>query len=134
GADDHTVTLWDVATGKERRPQGGHARPLLTLAFAPDGQSVATPSADGTVRLWHTTTGKEAGLIKGYGVYDLAYAPDGATLALAASGQDVPWYGLVLIETATGKERLLGEHGAAVKAVVFTPDGKTLISGGVDKT
>jgi RNA polymerase sigma factor (sigma-70 family) len=134
GADDHTVTLWDAATGKELRLQGGHSRPLLTLAFAPDGQTLATAGGDGTVRLWHTGTGKEVRLIEGYGVYDLAFAPDGGTLALAASHRDVPWYGLVLIDTATGKERRLAEHSAAVQAVVFTLDGKTLISGGVDKT
>lgn len=132
GAEDHTVTLWDVTTGKELRPQGAHSVP--PLAFAPDGQTLATASGEGTVRLWQTSTGKEVGLIKGYGVYDLAFSPDGGTLALAGSRHDVPWYGLVLIETATGKERRLGEHGAAVKAVLFTPDGKTLISGGVDKT
>ena len=127
GAEDHTVTLWDVTTGKELRPQGGPIGP--PLAFAPDGQTLATSSG-----LWQTSTGKEVRLIKGYGVYGFAFSPDGVTLALAASRDDVPWYGLVLIETATGKERRLGEHGSAVKAVIFTPDGKALISGGVDKT
>ena len=67
GADDHTVTLWDVDTGKELKRQGGHSRPLRSLAFAQDGRTLATSSADGTVRLWETSTGKEVRLIKGYG-------------------------------------------------------------------
>src|SRR5262249_8164063 len=95
-------------------------------------ESLATSSADETVRLWETSTGREVRVVSGHEhVHGLAFSPDGRVVALGGSRHDA---GLVLVETATGKERTLGEHGAAVSAVAFRPAGKTVVAGGRDKT
>lgn len=47
-----TVTLWETATGGKAREFAGHAAEILFLAFAPDGRSLASTSADGTALLW----------------------------------------------------------------------------------
>jgi WD40 repeat protein len=46
------VKLWDVATGLERATIKAHAKTIWALAFSPDSHTLATCSADGTIKLW----------------------------------------------------------------------------------
>ena len=52
------------------------------MAFSPNGQTVATASADGTARLWATTTAKPLGMaLRHQGpVRSVAFSPDGQTI------------------------------------------------------
>jgi len=45
------VRVWDTATWKERSPLEKHENVITSVAFAPNGQSIASASRDGTVRL-----------------------------------------------------------------------------------
>ena len=44
--------LWDVITGELLDRLEGHTKTVLSLAFSPDGQLLATGSEDETIRLW----------------------------------------------------------------------------------
>jgi WD40 repeat protein len=46
------VTLWDVATGKQRATLRGHGLTIESVAFAPDGMTLASSENDGGVMLW----------------------------------------------------------------------------------
>jgi serine/threonine protein kinase len=52
------IILWDVATRKEVRWLRGHTNSIWALAFSPDGKSLASGSADQTVKFWDTASGK----------------------------------------------------------------------------
>ncbi len=54
-SDMSGVKLWNLATGKELFTLVGHEASVLSLAFSPDGMTLASGSSDTTVRLWRAT-------------------------------------------------------------------------------
>jgi RNA polymerase sigma factor (sigma-70 family) len=142
-SSDGAVIVWDLAKGRELRRMEGHKDRVHCLAMAPDGKTVATGGRDQMVRLWDVASGKELAKIAAGGCpHGLAFAPDGRHLA-SASGNDlygdwvleIPGHGAAVWDAATGKPvvRLEGHEGG-VKAVAYSPDGKTIATGGNDKT
>ena len=130
GSGDHSIKLWDVASGRELRTLKGHEGTVNSVTFAPDGRTLASASLDHTVKVWDVATGDELRTLRGHTEVALAvaYSPDGRTLA-SASGDD----SIKLWEVASGRElRTLTGHTDMVNAVVFSPDGATLISGSDD--
>lgn len=54
GGEDMWVHLHDYATGEEVECNKGHHGPVHTVRFAPGGESYASGSEDGTIRIWET--------------------------------------------------------------------------------
>ncbi|MDZ8238224.1 MAG: hypothetical protein RMZ69_13780 [Nostoc sp. ChiQUE01a] len=46
------MKLWDLATGQLIDNFVGHANPVWSVAFSPDGQTLASGSGDQTIKLW----------------------------------------------------------------------------------
>jgi WD40 repeat protein len=76
------VKLWDTE-GKLRVSLEGHTGFVSCLAVSPDGQTLASGSFDGTIRLWDPVAGQERGVLRGQDgpVWALAFAANGKVLA-----------------------------------------------------
>jgi WD40 repeat protein len=88
GGSDHTIRLWDPATGALLATLPEHEHLVLALAFSPDGRQLASGSYDRTLRLWNVAQRTvERRLDLGGWVHSVAYSPDGRTLAVGLRDQ-----------------------------------------------
>lgn len=125
------VLLWDVETGKAKPPLSllGRYEPALSVAFSPDGKTLASGSLDGTLYLWDVDSGKVRDTLKGRvdggRLRALAFSPDGMILASRDSDKSIK-----LWEVKTGKEQAtLEATTSGTPCLAFSPDGKTLATG-----
>jgi RNA polymerase sigma factor (sigma-70 family) len=131
---DKTTRVWDVAAGKELRklPEGPGR-----LAVSADGrlEARAVEGDAKALRLWDTRTDREVRrLAHDDEVGKVAFSPDGKLLAAAVGPLQKPC-AIVLWEVEGGRKvGTLTGHTARVFAVAFAADGKTLASGGYDRT
>jgi WD40 repeat protein len=141
-AEDATIALWEVATGKKLaslyRPKdsdflrGSALVWTPTMLFSPDGKTVATQRGDEPAMLWRVADGKQAASLSDGGVIGhLEFSPGGKLLL--ALGHDDKASGrnrLTLWEVATGKERAALREAEQVEFLetAFSPDGKTYMA------
>lgn len=60
GGYHETITLWDVATGKNIATLNGHFQAVYCVVFNPDGKTLAAGMDDGTIKLWDVEMTKDA--------------------------------------------------------------------------
>lgn len=120
--------IGDNFISKHLKTVVGHTKPVLGVAFSPDGRMLASGGNDNIIHLWDVWTGKSKKTLTGHtrGVSSVAFSPDGKILA---SGS---WDGTVrLWDVSTGKllKTILTNHGGVCR-VNFAPDGLILASSG----
>jgi WD40 repeat protein len=111
----------------------GHDTDVRTLAFTPDGKTLASSGELTGVKLWDVATVKERAfllcdLVRTWAV---AFTADGKTM-ISAGEADKNQGEITLWDVAKGKDvRTIQAHKEPVKAAAITPDGKTVASGSV---
>jgi WD40 repeat protein len=134
-----SVTLFEVASGKQIRRQEAPTNGIAGIAFSPDGKTLVF-NTHTALHFQDADTGKEIRQIKAFfGANWIVYAPDGKTLAVKGRDQLVR-----LFDANTGNlvhtvGELPGQKGGNFNAnpygvistdVVYSADSKTLVIGG----
>ncbi|MDJ0735843.1 MAG: DnaJ domain-containing protein [Nostocaceae cyanobacterium] len=124
GSADKTIRIWNLNNPKQSQILTGHLGAVTTVAITPDGKTLISGSRDSTIKLWDFYTGKLISTITGHStaVECIALTSGGRILASSGSNSTIKLWNL-----ATGE---LLQTLAGCSPVVFTPDGKTLITGG----
>jgi eukaryotic-like serine/threonine-protein kinase len=134
---DGIVTVWDAATGREVRRLTSHSPQVRSVAFSPDGKTLATGGGGqnplpSEVELWDVATGDRRAALQGHtgGINSVAFSPDGKQLASGSGDSTVRVW-----DPTTGRQlSLLTGHTSYVRSVAYSPDGKLLASGSSDTT
>jgi WD40 repeat protein len=124
------VEVWPLEGGQPLRGEVDYhelPRPSHSLAFAPDGRTLAVASGP-EVLLYDVASGKERSSLRGHAgeVRQLAYHPAGRLLATAGWDQTVRLWDV-------GQEREVRSFNwniGKVRCVAFAPDGMTCAAGG----
>ena len=147
-----TINFWDVKTSQRTDRQSAEHRDWFrTLAFSPDGTQLASVGAesnmvvgfgrvikpDPLIRLIGVSTGHEMAILKDkHGISNLVFSPDGKTVAFSNHGEIRLWNtetGTVLnMSSWDPKNNFPEKLVPEISALVFSPDGKKLISGTMD--
>jgi WD40 repeat protein/tRNA A-37 threonylcarbamoyl transferase component Bud32 len=98
------------------------------FALTPDGRSIVTASTDGELAWWDLESHKKTRTLESAeGYHALALSPDGLTAAVGIDG------GIQRIDVRSGKVRTnSGVLAGAPQWLLFSPDGKTVVSTGLD--
>lgn len=126
GSDDHTVVLWDIASGEKRRTLATNG-PVTSLAVSPDGQTLATSSVRDGIRLWDTKSGslKTLHQMPTNVVWEVFYTSNGMLLAAAKQKETVY---LQRVGTSHRPMKLSG-HRQEVLSLAFQPSGDLIATG-----
>ena len=115
----------------------GHPSPVRSVAFAPEGHTMATADEGGTVILWDLTDPtrpqRVGQLLTGH-ASSVALAPDGRTLVTAGGDDTVILWDLTDPARPQRVGQLLTGYTNPVDSVAFAPDGHTLAAASGDGT
>jgi WD40 repeat protein len=135
-ATDGTARIWDVAgerpplTLTEEIPgEPGAPTPVVDVAFSPDGETVATTTAQGgLIRTWDAATGARRLTLRDGsgnpvpGNWEIEFSPDGMLLAAPSGDAVYVW------DSDTGGLVARLRHSPQADDLEFTPDGGHLIT------
>ncbi len=152
GGYDRHLIWWNRETRSLIRKQPAHEKWIRAVVASPDGQTIASVADDMVCRLWDATSGALQAELRGHAgmtqhdypsmLYTCAFSPDGQFLATAdkighiiiwdaAKRQPVTKLDAPVMYTWDPSARRHSIGG--IRSLAFSPDGRTLIAGGMGK-
>ena len=103
-----------------------HSDRVISVAFSPDGKTLASGGADRRIQLYESLTGRVIAFLSGHRhpVKCVAFSPDGITLASGDTMGEIK-----LWNVASGSERTTLRPKGTINTIAFAPDGRTLAIG-----
>ncbi len=133
--EDGTVRIWDVATGQSCCPPLGLEGKFCAVAFSPDGKTILTGSRK-EAQLWDRLTGTPLGkpLRHPSEVWAVAFSPDGKTVLTGGANGAAQFWEVASTKPMGQILRHQDKTGllasvSGIRAVAFSPDGKTVMTG-----
>lgn len=132
GADDCTVRVWELATGRLNNTLKGHTKGVNSVAVSPDNQWIISGADDCTVRVWELATGQLYYTIESHRdkVRSVIVSPNNQWIVSGSSDWTVKVWELI-----TGRlQYALKGHTKRVNSVVVSSDNQWVISASNDGT
>jgi WD40 repeat protein/tRNA A-37 threonylcarbamoyl transferase component Bud32 len=129
GGFQDSAKTWDVKTG-ELRSELPYHDDVYSVAFSNDGGTIALANLFGQLYLFHSATGEQIGEPFQYGgqLLSVAFDPDDAMLLTGCSD------GVARLQSVRHGVRVgTGMHSRGITKLVFSPDGRTMLTAGHDR-
>jgi hypothetical protein len=145
GGSEGSLTWWETAAPEPKpiRTVEAHKRWIRSMDVSPDGSLLATAGNDAVVRVWNIADGKLVREYKGHArdIYCVAFHPAGKVLLSGdlmgvirqwdvATGKEMRTFDAKELHSYNGSQRV--DFGG-VRAIAFSPDGKSMTAGGLYK-
>ena len=121
GSGDNTIRLWDAVTGAHKHTLTGHRGYVASIAYSPDGNSIASASWNSPVHLWDAVTGVRKQILTGHrgNVTSVVYSPDGNSIASASGDGTVLLWDIPSTPTQQVKGDVTGDGMVNIQDLVL---------------
>jgi len=134
----NTVRVWDAATGRQIQCfQGKRGYDVSSVAFSPDGKTLAAVCDRQNINLWDVSTWQARGALEGHKepITALVFAPDDKMLFSGSFDTTVRFWDLAERRErrclGSAKENVSGQ-GPLIQSLAVAPDSKSLAAGRQD--
>ena len=126
---EYVLRLWDIESGEELHQYNGHSAPIHTVAFSPDGKTIASGGEDNQLILWQVNSGEQIGSFRipavGEAIEKIAFHPYGNSILIQSSNFDPPFVRIFLLDLNNGEVLQWFESEADdIAGLAFSLDGQ----------
>jgi WD40 repeat protein len=118
------IELWDLVNRRSVAVMPGHTGQVFSIAFSTDGRTVASGSADGSLRIWDAIHHRETKVMRGHseGILQVAFSPNQKSVVTSSGDGTLRFW-----DVLTGRSMLeLRVTSGTFRSFGFSADGQVL--------